>query len=84
MHTMTPTIHQATVGRRFDVVGMTCGHCEHAIAAEVGALPGVTRVAADAASGTVIVESVRELDPHDVAAAVTEAGYELVVAGRAR
>ena len=77
MLTTTPAIDQATVCRRFDVVGMTCGHCEHAIATEVGALPGVTSVAAHAASGTVIVESVWELDVDDVAAAVDEAGYEL-------
>ncbi len=77
MLTMTPALAQATVCRRFDVAGMTCGHCEHAIITEVGALPGVSSVTADAARGTVIVESVREVDVDDVAAAVAEAGYEL-------
>lgn len=77
MLTMNPAIDQPTVCRRFDVVGMTCGHCEHAIATEVGALRGVTSVTADAASGTLIVESVWELDVDDVAVAVDEAGYEL-------
>lgn len=32
----------ATVGRRFNVVGMTCSHCEHAIETEVGAIAGVS------------------------------------------
>ena len=67
----------ATVGRRFHVTGMTCSHCEHAIEAEIAALPGVCAVSADAAAGTVIVESTHELDVADVAAAVDEAGYEL-------
>lgn len=68
----------ATVGRRFNVVGMTCSHCEHAIETEVGAIPGVSVVTADAASGTVTVESTQVLEIADVAAAIDEAGYELV------
>jgi copper chaperone CopZ len=67
----------AILGQRFEVVGMTCSHCEHAIAAEVSALPGVTAVTADAAAGTVIIQSDRELDRIEVASAVAEAGYEL-------
>ena len=38
---------------------MTCSHCEHAIETEVGAIAGVCKVTADAASGTVTVESTR-------------------------
>ena len=75
--TMTFTTEIATVGRRFDVVGMTCSHCEHAIETEVGAIPGVCMVTADAASGTVTVERTQVLEVADVAAAVDEAGYEL-------
>jgi copper chaperone CopZ len=67
----------AVLCQRYDVVGMTCGHCEHAIGAEVSALSGVTAVTADAAAGTVIIESARELDRSEVASAVVEAGYEL-------
>lgn len=74
----TTAIHEtATVGRRFHVVGMTCSHCEHAIETEVAALAGVCTVTADAATGTVIVESSHVLEVADVAAAVDEAGYEL-------
>jgi copper chaperone CopZ len=61
----------------YTVIGMTCSHCEHAIENEVAALPGVCTVTADAAAGTVIVESTHMLDVADVAAAVDEAGYEL-------
>ncbi len=75
--TMTTTTEPAAVGRRFNVVGMTCSHCEHAIETEIGNLPGVCVVTADAAAGTVIVESTHELDVAAVAAAVDEAGYEL-------
>ena len=76
--TITATPHIAMVGRRFTVAGMTCSHCENAIVAEVAALPGVTKVVANATTGTVTVESTVELDPVAVAAAVDEAGYELV------
>jgi copper chaperone CopZ len=61
----------------FRVVGMTCSHCEHAVADEVGKLPGVSHATADAATGIVTVEATGALDRADVAAAVDEAGYEL-------
>ena len=65
------TVHE------FRVVGMTCSHCEHAVAEEIGKIPGVTGANADAATGTVTVEATDPLDRADVAAAVDEAGYEL-------
>lgn len=68
-------------GAVFTVSGMTCAHCETSVAKEVSALPGVTSVKADAASGTVAVEADRALDDGAVRAAVEEAGYKLV--GRA-
>lgn len=74
----TTTSTVATVGRRFNVTGMTCSHCELAVEAEVGTIAGVCRVVADASAGSLIVESTHELDVTVVAAAVTEAGYELV------
>lgn len=75
--TTTATLQIATVGRRFNVVGMTCSHCEHAIESEVGAIAGVCTVTADASFGTVTVESTYVLEIADVAAAVDDAGYEL-------
>ena len=73
---MTTTV-VATVAQKFTVTGMTCSHCERAVTAEVSKLDGVTRVAVDLATGTVITESVETLPLEDVAAAVDEAGYEL-------
>jgi copper ion binding protein len=63
----------------YTVQGMTCGHCVSSVSAEVGALPGVSTVEVDLATGTVTVTSERPLDTSAVRAAVDEAGYELVV-----
>ncbi|GAB2705726.1 heavy-metal-associated domain-containing protein [Kitasatospora kifunensis] len=62
----------------YTVTGMSCGHCEKSVSAELSALQGVTEVAADAKAGTVTVSSEHPLDVADVRAAVDEAGYELV------
>ncbi|MEU6020897.1 cation transporter [Micromonospora sp. NPDC047134] len=62
----------------YQVQGMTCGHCVGAVSAEVTALPGVTEVAVDLATGQVKVISEQPLDAEAVRAAVDEAGYELV------
>ncbi len=59
------------------VRGMTCEHCRAAVREEVGAVPGVTAVDVDLASGVVPVEG-EGVSPAAVAAAVEEAGYEVV------
>ncbi len=59
------------------VVGMTCGHCEQAVAGEIRKITGVTSATADAARGTVTIEATVPLDPAALAAAVDEAGYEV-------
>jgi copper chaperone CopZ len=61
----------------YQVTGMTCAHCEGAVAQEIGALAGVSSVTAEAASGRVTVVSAAPLAEADVRAAVDEAGYEL-------
>lgn len=60
------------------VSGMTCGHCVAAVQEEVGAIPGVTGVAVDLATGAVAITSAAPVDPTAVAAAVDEAGYEVI------
>jgi copper chaperone CopZ len=75
---MTTTLI-ATVGQKFSVAGMTCSHCEMAVTAELRKLEGVTRVTVDVPAGTVITESIEPLPIETVAAAIDEAGYELVV-----
>jgi len=63
------------------VAGMTCGHCVSAVTEELTQLPGVTDVVVDLVAGgtsPVTVTSEQPLDDAAVAAAVDEAGYELV------
>ena len=60
------------------VQGMTCGHCVSAVQQEIGGLAGVTGVEVDLESGLVSIASTDELDAAAVAAAVDEAGYEVV------
>jgi copper chaperone CopZ len=62
----------------FQVKGMTCGHCVTAVTAELKKIAGVTEVAVDLATGTVTVDSAEPLADTEVAAAVDEAGYDLV------
>ncbi|WP_433606887.1 heavy-metal-associated domain-containing protein [Prescottella agglutinans] len=60
------------------VKGMTCRHCAAAVTEEIGELSGVTGVEVDVESGRVVVTSDAPMDTIAVAAAVAEAGYELV------
>ncbi|MGW7362381.1 heavy-metal-associated domain-containing protein [Streptomyces sp. NPDC054841] len=62
----------------YEVKGMTCGHCEGAVTAEISEIAGVTSVKAVAATGQVTVISDAPLNESAVRAAVDEAGYELV------
>jgi copper chaperone CopZ len=56
---------------------MTCSHCVQSVTQELSALPGVTSVQVDLASGGVTVDSEEVLSDEAVRAAVDEAGYEL-------
>lgn len=62
----------------YTVSGMTCGHCVNSISSEIGRLDGVTDVKVDLSTGAVTVTSDAPLDAGKVAAAVDEAGYQLV------
>ena len=62
----------------YSVKGMTCGHCVGSVSTEIGKLDGVDAVAVDLATGAVTVTSATPLESAVVAAAVEEAGYELV------
>ncbi|MGY1593303.1 heavy-metal-associated domain-containing protein [Geodermatophilus sp. SYSU D00708] len=61
----------------YTVVGMTCSHCVTAVTEEVSAVPGVTTVDVDLASGGLTVTSTEPVDEGAVRAAVEEAGYEI-------
>jgi copper ion binding protein len=61
----------------FTVTGMTCSHCERAVAEELGRIDGVTSVAVDLATGTVTVQAPYPIERDQIAGAVDEAGYAL-------
>ncbi|GGL25249.1 heavy-metal-associated domain-containing protein [Planomonospora parontospora] len=62
----------------YTVAGMTCGHCVSSVTEEIGAVPGVTGVDVDLATGRVSVDGDGPIDAAAIAAAVAEAGYEVV------
>ena len=72
-----PARGSAAIIRRLEVSGMTCSHCEHAIAAELGTVPGVDTVDVDATTGTVVLRCSFEPDPDVIRLAVHDAGYDL-------
>lgn len=63
--------------RGYEVRGMTCGHCTAAVEEQVGALAGVAAARADLSAGRLLVRG-EAFDDAAVAAAVEEAGYEVV------
>jgi copper chaperone CopZ len=76
MHSITPRTFIGST--TFTVTGMTCGHCQRAVTAEISAIPGVDAVTVDLATGAVTVTSSCPVDRADIAAAVDEAGYALL------
>ena len=66
-----------TIQTTYQVDGMHCGHCAHAVTEELSKLPGVQDVAVDVAGGKVSVHSLRPLPAEAVRDAVDEAGYAL-------
>ena len=60
---------------RLPVAGMTCGHCEAAVARVATELPGIGDAEADAASGTVTVRADGPVDWSALFEAVTAEGY---------
>ncbi|GAA1458729.1 heavy-metal-associated domain-containing protein [Williamsia maris] len=62
----------------FTVTGMTCAHCVASVTEEVSEIVGVDGVEVDLDTGALSVTSSDPIDPAAVAAAVTEAGYDLV------
>jgi copper chaperone len=65
----------------YTVSGMTCEHCVRAVNDELSSLDGVTAVQVElvpAGISTITVVSDQPLPDAQVAAAVDEAGYELV------
>ena len=59
------------------VTGMTCEHCEKAVQTEISAIPGVSQVDVDLASGEVKIVAEPAPELAALRAAVEEAGYQL-------
>ncbi|TFB67550.1 MULTISPECIES: heavy-metal-associated domain-containing protein [Cryobacterium] len=67
----------------YGVDGMTCGHCVASVTEEIGLIAGAENVTVELVKGgtsQVTVTSADTLDRALVAAAVEEAGYQLVAA----
>lgn len=62
----------------YTVSGMNCDHCVSAVSSEIGKLAGVIDVRVELATGAVTVTSQAPLADTAVAAAVDEAGYQVV------
>lgn len=62
----------------FQVTGMTCAHCEHAVSSEVSQIAGVDNVEVSAATGRLVITSSEPIADEQVLAAVDEAGYAAV------
>lgn len=60
------------------VSGMTCQHCVLSVTEEISEIDGVSAVDVQLASGAVTVLADREIGRAEIAAAVTEAGFQLV------
>ena len=65
---------------RFQVPGMTCGHCVSAVRTELSGVPGVHAVEVDLDTKSVVVRG-DVLDTQAIVAAVDEAGFEAVGIG---
>jgi copper chaperone len=59
----------------YTVQGMTCDHCKHAVASELGSVAGVTAVEVDLDTKLVTVSG-EGLSDDALRAAIEEAGYE--------
>jgi copper chaperone CopZ len=61
---------------RYSVPGVSCSHCEQAIATEVGKVAGVVAVDVDLDAKTVVVRG-EAVGDAAVRAAIVAAGYEV-------
>ena len=59
------------------ITGMTCGHCEGRVTAELSKLDGVSEVKASATDAQAVVTSVGALDADAISRAVIAAGYRI-------
>ncbi len=71
---------EAASGPRFELEGLTCGHCVQTVEQAVSALDGVDRATVDlVAGGTSTLTVTGTVDEASVRDAVTKAGYTVSV-----
>jgi len=87
-HSNTTAVNAAAPSKEssntFQVTGMTCSHCVASVTKELGKLAGPENVTVSLVPGGVSIVTVAgaTLDRSAVAAAIDEAGYELVAETR--
>jgi len=62
------------------VKGMSCGHCAAAVTKALEALPGVSQVQVDLATGRVTFTNANPIPPEELARVIKAAGYEMASA----
>lgn len=63
---------------KYQVIGMTCGHCEMSVREEVSEIVGLKDIQVSAQTGRLIVTSEDGIDDVAVLSAVEDAGYVAV------
>lgn len=59
------------------IKGMTCGHCEGRVSAEILAIPGVASVVVSAEKAQATITSDLEISGDAIESAIKKAGYSL-------
>jgi len=59
------------------VKGMSCGHCAAAVTKALEAIPGVSQVRVDLASGRVNFTNANPIPKEELARVIKAAGYEM-------
>ncbi len=62
----------------YQVKGMSCDHCKHAVESALQEIEGVNKATVNLEKGTVSVEFKVPVLVQEIGAAIDEAGYELV------
>jgi copper chaperone CopZ len=75
---LTPAAVQTPFHTTVTVAGMDCPHCVRSVTEGINGITGVGAVHANLESGAVTVLADRVVAEAEIAAAVDEAGYELV------
>lgn len=62
----------------YEVKGMSCNHCKHAVESALLEIQGISKAAVNLKKGEVSVEFSAPVSVETMVAAVDDAGYELV------